>query len=56
MEAVLEKLISPDVIWAVIPTVAIIAVVGKKMLDRYLNHKERMAKIEAGIDPDATSA
>ncbi|MEM1229400.1 MAG: hypothetical protein AAGI15_02600 [Pseudomonadota bacterium] len=53
---VLEKLMSPELIWVVVPTVAIIGVFGKKMLDRYFSHKERMAKIEAGIDPDVTNA
>lgn len=49
----MDKLLSPDVVWVVIPVVAILAVVGRKTAQRYFEHKERMAKIEAGIDPDA---
>ena len=52
MEA-LERLLSPDIVWVVIPVVAIVGVFGKQMLSRHYDHKERMAKIEAGIDPDA---
>ncbi len=47
-----EKLLDPAIIWAVIPTVAIIGVFAKQMLNRYFDHQERMARIEAGMDPD----
>ncbi|MFK7912509.1 MAG: hypothetical protein AB8B93_01230 [Pseudomonadales bacterium] len=53
MESFLEKLLQPEVVWVVIPVIAILAVVGRKLAQRYFEHKERMAKIEAGIDPDA---
>ena len=49
----LQALLRPEVLWAVIPIVAIIMVFGSKMLTRYFEHQERLAKIEAGIDPDA---
>lgn len=52
MESFLEKLLSPDVVWVVIPVVAIIAVAARVVTQRYFDHKERMAKIEAGMDPD----
>ena len=51
-----EKLLDPAIIWAVIPVVAIIGVFGKQMLSRYFDHQERMAKIEAGMDPDRIEA
>lgn len=49
----LEKLLHPEVIWAVIPIVAILAVFSYKGVVRYFDHKERLEKIKAGIDPDA---
>ncbi|MCH8142386.1 MAG: hypothetical protein IH908_12400 [Proteobacteria bacterium] len=52
----LEKLLDPAIIWAVIPVVAIIGVFGKQIVSRYFDHKERMAKIEAGMDPDRIEA
>jgi len=50
---VLDKVMSPAVLVFLIPIVAILAFFGRKMLDRYFDHQERMAKIEAGIDPDS---
>ncbi len=52
----LEKLLNPAIIWAVIPVVFIIGVFGKQIVSRYFDHKERMAKIEAGMDPDRIEA
>ena len=49
----LQALLRPDILWAVIPIVAIIMVYSSKMLSRYFEHQERLAKIEAGMDPDA---
>ena len=51
-----EKLLDPAIIWAVIIVVAIIGIFGKQMLSRYFDHQERMAKIEAGMDPDRIEA
>lgn len=48
---ILQKLLQPAVLVFLIPIVAILAVYGRKMLNRYYEHQERMAKIEAGIDP-----
>ena len=50
---VLEKLMDPSIIWVVIPVIAIAGAFGKQMLNRYFDHQERMAKIEAGMDPDS---
>ena len=52
MAAFFEKLLSPDVVWVLIPVLAIVGVFAKQMLNRYFDHQERMAKIEAGMDPD----
>lgn len=52
MAAFFEKLLSPGVVWVLIPVLAIVGVFAKQMLNRYFDHKERMAKIEAGMDPD----
>ncbi len=49
---VLEKLINPAVIWVTIPLAAIILTFARKMLRNHYEHQERMAKIEAGMDPD----
>jgi hypothetical protein len=49
----LEKLMDPTIIWVLIPVIAIIAVYSFKGLTRYYQHKERIEKIRAGIDPDA---
>ena len=48
----LEKLIQPEVVWVVIPVIAIVMGIGKSMLNRYFDHQERMARIEAGLDPE----
>ena len=50
---ILDKVMNPGVLVFLIPIVAILAFFGRKMLDRYFDHQERMAKIEAGIDPDS---
>ena len=53
MAAFFEKLLSPAVVWVLIPVLAIVGVFAKQMLNRYFDHQERMAKIEAGMNPDA---
>ena len=53
---ILEKLLQPSVVWVVIPVIAILGGVGKSVANRYFEHQERMAKIEAGMDPDAIEA
>ena len=49
---ILEKLIDPRVIWVTIPLAAIFLAFARKMLSRHYDHQERMAKIEAGMNPD----
>jgi hypothetical protein len=50
---ILEQLVKPDVIWILIPLAGIalggIISVGAMII----KHRERMAKIGMGIDPDA---
>ena len=53
MDETLARLLRVEVLIFLIPIVAIIMVFGGKMLSRFFEHKERMAKIDAGIDPDA---
>ncbi len=52
MDETLARLLRVEVLIFLIPIVAIIMGVGSKMMNRFLEHRERMAKIEAGIDPD----
>ena len=52
MAAFFERLLSPEVVWVLIPVLAIVGVFAKQMLNRYFDHQERMARIEAGMDPD----
>ena len=52
MDQTLARLLRPDVLIFLIPIIAIAGVAARKILTRYFEHKERMAKIEAGFDPD----
>ena len=52
MESFFERLFQPEVVWVLIPVVAIAGAFGKQMLNRHYDHRERMARIEAGLDPD----
>ncbi|MEE9371708.1 MAG: hypothetical protein V3V00_01515 [Saprospiraceae bacterium] len=48
----LKTLLQPEVVWVLIPLVAIIGAFVNKGLKANYKHKERLAKIEAGINPD----
>ena len=50
---VLEKLMSPGLIWVVIPVIALIGYYVSKGLKDHYAHVERVEKIRSGIDPDA---
>ena len=50
---VLDKLFTAEIIWVTIPLAVIILAYARRMLNRYFEHQERMAKIEAGLDPDS---
>jgi hypothetical protein len=43
----------PEVMVFAVPIVAIVCGIGYKTVVAIIRHRERMAKIEHGIDPDA---
>ena len=47
-------LLSPRVVWVLIPIVAIIGTFSVLGVKVYFRHVERMEKIRNGIDPDAS--
>jgi hypothetical protein len=49
----LHELWQPDKIVLLIPIVAIVGGIGLKLAKAIMQHRERIAKIEHGIDPDA---
>lgn len=53
MEEITKLLAQPQVAVFLIPIVAIIGYAVNKGLKANYEHKERMTKIENGIDPDA---
>lgn len=52
MADAVSRIFQPDVVWALIPIVIVVVIYGNKMLNRYFEHKEKMARIQAGIEPD----
>ncbi|MCH8142601.1 MAG: hypothetical protein IH908_13500 [Proteobacteria bacterium] len=49
---IVEKLLDPAVLIFLIPVVAILGVSVRKILRLHYDHQERMARIEAGYDPE----
>ncbi len=50
--SVVQQLLDPAVVWVLIPLAAI-ALFGVRSVTRsFIQHRERMAKIGMGIDPD----
>ncbi|HEV3416766.1 MAG TPA: hypothetical protein VG056_08145 [Pirellulales bacterium] len=49
----LELITRPEVMVFAVPIVAIVCGIGYKTVTAIIRHRERMAKIEHGIDPDA---
>jgi hypothetical protein len=49
----LELITRPQVVVFVVPIVAIVCGIAYKTVNAIMRHRERMAKIEHGIDPDA---
>ena len=47
-----DRLFQPDLIWAVIPIVAILVWGIVTIVDKVHTHRERQAMIEQGIHPD----
>ncbi len=48
-----ERVLEPDVLIMLVPIVFLVLAFGYKMTQSIIVHRERMAKIEQGIDPDA---
>ena len=48
-----ERILRPDVLWVFIPLAAILVVGINAALAQFHRHRERLAMIEQGIDPDA---
>ena len=51
-----NRLLSPQLIWVVIPITAIVFHFVRSILDRINVHQERMAMIERGMHPDDPQA
>jgi hypothetical protein len=49
----LRQLLQPDVLALAVPLAAIIGGLAYSIVHSIMRHRERMAKIEHGIDPDA---
>ena len=49
---VIKSLMNPALIWVLIPLAAIIGSFIYKGLKLHYEHKERMARIEMGMEPD----
>lgn len=47
-----NALFDPRVVWILIPVVAIAGSLTLKGMKAHYAHKERIAKIEAGLEPD----
>jgi hypothetical protein len=50
---ILEQLLNPGIIWIFIPLAGIVLVGIISLSAMFIKHRERMAKIGMGIDPDA---
>jgi hypothetical protein len=48
-----QQILRPDVLWVVVPLAAILVLGINGGLAQYHRHRERLAMIEQGIDPDA---
>jgi hypothetical protein len=51
----IRQLLQPDVLALAVPLVTIIGVITYSVAHSIMRHRERIAKIEHGIDPDAES-
>jgi hypothetical protein len=50
-----ERFLDPSTVWVVIPVTAIVMGCLVAIVKSVIRHRERMAKIGMGIDPDASS-
>lgn len=53
MDPVLDRLLQPEILAMLIPIVAILGGVAAGIAKMIITHRERMAYIERGIDPDS---
>ncbi len=51
----LHTIVKPEILVFVIPIVAILGGISFAIIKAVIAHRERMAKIQHGIDPDAKS-
>jgi hypothetical protein len=49
-----ERVLRPEVLWVVIPLAAIVMAGVNGVLSQIHRHRERLAMIEQGMDPDAS--
>jgi hypothetical protein len=47
-----DKLLRPDVLGPLIVILIVVGVSAAKILPRYFEHRERIVRIEAGLDPE----
>ncbi|MFG0316663.1 MAG: hypothetical protein ACF8XB_05280 [Planctomycetota bacterium JB042] len=52
MENVMERLFRPEVVWVLIPVIALIVWGGVEITQSIIRHRERIAMIEQGMHPD----
>ena len=50
--SVVHQLLQPEIVWVLIPLAVILLVGVLKVTHSVIEHRERMAKIGMGIDPD----
>jgi hypothetical protein len=50
--SVVQQLLQPDVVWILIPVTGILVGGTLAVLGKIIRHRERMAKIGMGLDPD----
>jgi hypothetical protein len=50
---ILEQVLNPGIVWILIPLAGIVLVGIISLSAMFIKHRERMAKIGMGIDPDA---
>jgi hypothetical protein len=50
---ILEHLLNPDIVWVFIPLAGVVLAGIISLSAMFIKHRERMAKIGMGIDPDA---
>lgn len=53
MNPLLERVLEPGVLALLIPVVAVVGGITAGITKMVIQHRERMAKLEQGIDPDA---